>query len=243
MEVETALKRSGRHQRRRDTDRRLTDTRDYFQHRRYSERADGIASAPRAELNAVRWQVKSWSRAGQLHPSTPGTSYCTSCSASEKRSSLKISARRRRGQVEEVPSGECRWQSPPSRPPVTGPMIEVEQLTKRFGPMLVLDRIDLCANRGRGRRLARANGAGKTTLVRVLTTLLKPDGDRHGSVLEGWLQPFARNQPLSVTIAAVRSLLEGGPAAHWVWQSVAWSVGLFAVFFGIALSLYRSSTS
>ena len=29
-----------------------------------------------------------------------------------------------------------------------------------------------------GRRLARANGAGKTTLVRVLTTLLKPDGGR-----------------------------------------------------------------
>ena len=63
------------------------------------------------------------------------------------------------------------------------------------------------------------------------------------ATMPGWLQPFARNQPLSVTIAAVRSLLEGGPAAHWVWQSVAWSVGLFAIFFGIALSLYRTSTS
>lgn len=63
------------------------------------------------------------------------------------------------------------------------------------------------------------------------------------ATMPGWLQPFARNQPLSVTIAAVRSLLEGGPAAHWVLQSVAWSVGLFAIFFGIALSLYRTSTS
>ncbi len=61
--------------------------------------------------------------------------------------------------------------------------------------------------------------------------------------LPGWLQPFARNQPLSVTIAAVRALLEGGPAEHWVWQSLAWSAGLFVVFFAIALSLYRTGTS
>ena len=52
MEVETALKRPGRRQRRRDTGRQPTDTRDYFQHRRYGERADSIASAPGSELNA-----------------------------------------------------------------------------------------------------------------------------------------------------------------------------------------------
>jgi ABC-2 type transport system permease protein/oleandomycin transport system permease protein len=61
--------------------------------------------------------------------------------------------------------------------------------------------------------------------------------------MPGWLQPFARNQPLSVTIAAVRALLEGGPAAHWVWQSLAWSAGIFIVFFVIALRLYRNTTS
>lgn len=58
-----------------------------------------------------------------------------------------------------------------------------------------------------------------------------------------WLQPFARNQPLSVTIAAVRALLEGGPTAHWVWLSLLWAAGIFAVFFAIALRLYRTSTS
>ena len=31
---------------------------------------------------------------------------------------------------------------------MTGPMIEVEQVTKRFARILVLERIDLCANRG-----------------------------------------------------------------------------------------------
>jgi ABC transporter DrrB family efflux protein len=58
-----------------------------------------------------------------------------------------------------------------------------------------------------------------------------------------WLQPFARNQPLSVTVDAVRALLEGGPTAHWIWQTLAWSAAIFTVFFTIALHLYRTATS
>lgn len=61
--------------------------------------------------------------------------------------------------------------------------------------------------------------------------------------MPGWLQGFARNQPLSVTVAATRALLEGGPAAHWVWQSLAWAAGIFAVFFAVSLRLYRNSVS
>jgi ABC transporter DrrB family efflux protein len=63
------------------------------------------------------------------------------------------------------------------------------------------------------------------------------------STMPGWLQGFARDQPLSVTISGVRALLEGGPAAHWVWQSLAWSGGMFAVFFVLALWLYRRAAS
>jgi ABC transporter DrrB family efflux protein len=63
------------------------------------------------------------------------------------------------------------------------------------------------------------------------------------ATMPGWLQGFARNQPLSVTVAAVRALLEGGPAAHWVWQSLAWSAGIFIIFFAIALHLYHNTTS
>lgn len=44
--------------------------------------------------------------------------------------------------------------------------------------MLVLDRVDLCANRGQIVALLGSNGAGKTILVRVFTTLLRPDGGR-----------------------------------------------------------------
>jgi ABC-2 type transport system permease protein/oleandomycin transport system permease protein len=63
------------------------------------------------------------------------------------------------------------------------------------------------------------------------------------STMPGWLQPFARNQPLSVTVAAVRGLLEGGDASQWIWQALAWCAGIFIVFFLLALHLYRNSTS
>ena len=63
------------------------------------------------------------------------------------------------------------------------------------------------------------------------------------ATMPSWLQGFAKNQPLSVTVSAVRALLEGGPAANYVWQSIAWSAGIFIVFFTIALHLYRNTTS
>ena len=63
------------------------------------------------------------------------------------------------------------------------------------------------------------------------------------ATMPGWLQPFARHQPVSVTINAVRALLGGEPTHHWVWQCLAWSAGIFVVFFTIAARLYRNSTS
>lgn len=63
------------------------------------------------------------------------------------------------------------------------------------------------------------------------------------ATMPSWLQGFARNQPLSVTVSAVRALLEGGPSWHWAWQSLAWSAGLVAVFFTVALRLYRNVTA
>lgn len=63
------------------------------------------------------------------------------------------------------------------------------------------------------------------------------------ATMPGWLQPFARNQPLSVTVAAVRALTEGGPAWHWLWQALAWSAAMLAAFFAIAVRLYRTTTA
>jgi ABC-2 type transport system permease protein/oleandomycin transport system permease protein len=57
--------------------------------------------------------------------------------------------------------------------------------------------------------------------------------------MPSWLQTFAEYQPVSVTASAVRALTLGGPAAGDVIASVAWSVGLIAVFGSISVRLYR----
>jgi ABC transporter DrrB family efflux protein len=56
--------------------------------------------------------------------------------------------------------------------------VTVEGLTKRFGATLALDGVDLEVAEGSVLGLLGPNGAGKTTVVRVLATLLKPDGGR-----------------------------------------------------------------
>jgi oleandomycin transport system ATP-binding protein len=54
--------------------------------------------------------------------------------------------------------------------------IEVEGLVKRFGETTALAGVDFAARRGQVLGLLGPNGAGKTTAVRVLATLLRPDG-------------------------------------------------------------------
>jgi ABC-2 type transport system ATP-binding protein len=54
--------------------------------------------------------------------------------------------------------------------------IETTQLQKRFGATRAVDGIDLAVPRGSVYGLLGPNGAGKTTTIRMLTTLIKPDG-------------------------------------------------------------------
>lgn len=62
------------------------------------------------------------------------------------------------------------------------------------------------------------------------------------STMPGWLQGFAKNQPVSITVTAVRSLMVGG--THFtnstaVLQSLAWSIGLLIVLVPLAVWKYR----
>ncbi len=54
--------------------------------------------------------------------------------------------------------------------------IEATGLIKRFGKTMALDDVDLVARQGRVLGVLGPNGAGKTTAVRILATLLRPDG-------------------------------------------------------------------
>jgi len=62
--------------------------------------------------------------------------------------------------------------------------------------------------------------------------------------MPGWLQPFARYQPVSIAVDAVRSLVLGGQFHNpgKVLASLAWSVGIVAVFAPLAVRVYRRST-
>src|SRR6201994_4636927 len=54
--------------------------------------------------------------------------------------------------------------------------IEASGLTKRFGDFVAVDSLDLRVETGTVVSLLGPNGAGKTTTVRMLATLLRPDG-------------------------------------------------------------------
>ncbi|RDI54609.1 ABC transporter permease [Nocardia mexicana] len=59
-----------------------------------------------------------------------------------------------------------------------------------------------------------------------------------------WLQPVVRNQPMSVTVDAMKALSLGGPLAHPLTLTLAWSLGGIALFaIPAALGYRRASRS
>ena len=61
--------------------------------------------------------------------------------------------------------------------------------------------------------------------------------------MPGWLQAFAKVNPISVVVGAARDLCAGGPeTATHVWQALAWIVALLVVFVPLSIRIYRQAT-
>ena len=58
-------------------------------------------------------------------------------------------------------------------------VLEVQDVTKSFGPLSVLRGIDLSLHSGEVLGLVGDNGAGKSTLVKILSGLFSPDSGPH----------------------------------------------------------------
>lgn len=57
--------------------------------------------------------------------------------------------------------------------------------------------------------------------------------------MPGWLQVFARNQPVSQVVNAVRYLTQGVGTSDAVWITLLWIAGILAVFVPLAVWRYR----
>jgi len=58
---------------------------------------------------------------------------------------------------------------------MTTPVIHVEHVTRRFGPVTALDDVSLAVQPGELVGMLGPNGAGKTTLLSLVNGLRKPD--------------------------------------------------------------------
>ena len=57
--------------------------------------------------------------------------------------------------------------------------------------------------------------------------------------MPGWLQVFARNQPVTQLVNAMRALMVGGVAIDAVYITIAWTVGILAVFVPLAIWKFK----
>jgi ABC transporter DrrB family efflux protein len=60
--------------------------------------------------------------------------------------------------------------------------------------------------------------------------------------MPGWLQPWAKHQPVSVVCDAARDLTLGLPAGTATLKALAWIIGIVAVFAPLAVRKYRKVT-
>ena len=79
----------------------------------------------------------------------------------------------------------------------TAPLLAIERLTRRYGPLLALDAVSLEAGAGDIVGLLGPNGAGKSTLLRTAAGLQPPDsGTVRVTGVDLWAQPIEAKRRL-----------------------------------------------
>src|SRR4051812_45773518 len=68
--------------------------------------------------------------------------------------------------------------SPPRSAAVAEQLLQVENVSKRFGGLLAVDKASFTAEKGRITALIGPNGAGKTTLFSIISGFAKPTEGR-----------------------------------------------------------------
>ena len=93
---------------------------------------------------------------------------------------------------------------------MSDPVVEISQVTRRFGAKTALDDVSLSLSRGQVYGLVGANGAGKTTLIRHILGLLRAES---GSVRVFGLDPVA--DPVGV-LSRIGYLSEENDLPGWM---------------------------
>jgi ABC-type multidrug transport system permease subunit len=62
------------------------------------------------------------------------------------------------------------------------------------------------------------------------------------ATMPGWLQAFARANPMTLLAQASRGLMVGGPVAAPAVEAMLWALGILVVFAPLAVQVYRRKT-
>src|SRR6201992_1434338 len=84
------------------------------------------------------------------------------------------------------------------------PLLQLEGISKHFGPVQALDRVDFAVSAGEVVGLVGDNGAGKSTLVKTIAGINSPDSGR--ILFEG--QEVSINKPQDATNLGIATVYQ-----------------------------------
>ncbi len=88
-----------------------------------------------------------------------------------------------------------------------------------------------------------AESAGLAGLFPVIVLVFTSSTLVPVATMPGWLQAFARANPITVVVGALRALCLGGPTARPAAEALAWIGGLLLVTVPTAITRYRHTTA